>query len=69
MRIRLTHGRRLFVSALFVIGVSLTAACRDSGSGPTAPATATLTGTVIRGSSTLGIHALGMEIGLSGVTV
>jgi Domain of unknown function (DUF5666)/Carboxypeptidase regulatory-like domain len=43
--------------------------CSDSDRSPTSPGPAVLSGTVIRGSSTLGQHALGMEMGLAGVTV
>ena len=48
----------------------LAAACKESSSSPTFPgAGATVTGTVIRGASTSGASAQGMETGLSGVTV
>jgi hypothetical protein len=44
-------------------------ACSDSNNGMTQPGTATLSGTVISGTSTLGKRPLGMELGLGGVTV
>jgi len=45
-------------------------ACHDSGSGPTSPGTTgTVSGTVISGSSALSKRPLGVEFGLSGVTV
>lgn len=57
---------------LLPLGFALLAAsCHDSG--PTAPANtasnATLTGTVISGTSTLAKHPLGVEVGLGNVTV
>ncbi len=48
----------------------LTVSCHESSSSPTSPSgTATVTGTVILGAGASGVKALGMEIGLSGVTV
>jgi len=46
----------------------LTLRCSDANS-PTSPGQATLAGTVISGTSPAGMRALGMEIGLAGVTV
>jgi hypothetical protein len=48
----------------------LAASCKESSSSPTSPgASATVTGTVIRGAAISGATAQGMETGLSGVTV
>jgi hypothetical protein len=43
--------------------------CGDSDHSPTSPGLATLSGTVIRGTSASGMQMLGMQIGLAGVTV
>jgi len=63
---------RVSRAVLFLVTLALAAACKDSNTnptGPNAPATAMLTGTVISGTSTLGKRTLGVEIGLGGVTV
>lgn len=55
---------------LCVLALLLAASCKESSSSPTSPtASATVSGTVIRGGSPAGASAQGMEIGLSGVSV
>jgi hypothetical protein len=62
--------RRLRFSLFALVPLVLAAAaCSDSDRSPTSPGAATLSGTVISGTSAAGMHALGMEIGLAGVTV
>lgn len=55
---------------LCALALLLAAACKESSSSPTSPAaSATVTGTVIRGAAISGATAMGTETGLSGVTV
>jgi len=51
-----------------VVSLALAVSCHNDSS-PTSPGTATVNGTVIRGSGTFGARPMGMEIPLSGVTV
>jgi Domain of unknown function (DUF5666)/CarboxypepD_reg-like domain len=61
---------RTVLFTLCALALLLAASCKESSSSPTSPAaSATVTGTVIRGGGTSGATAQGMEIGLSGVTV
>lgn len=65
-----SQTRRLRFFRFALLSLLLAAAsCSDSDRSPTSPGAATLSGTVISGTSTAGKHALGMEIGLGGVTV
>jgi len=74
MRSLLSRSVLLLATICFAVSFSAVS-CSDSKSGPTAPdgnrnpASAMLTGTVISGTSTLGKHALGVEVGLGSVTV
>jgi Domain of unknown function (DUF5666)/Carboxypeptidase regulatory-like domain len=62
--------RRTWLVLLGSLAVLLfNSSCGDSDRSPTSPGMATLSGTVIRGTTTSGMQALGMEIGLAGVTV
>jgi uncharacterized protein DUF5666 len=61
--------RRFFLLSSFLATLLASSSCGNSDHSPTSPGPATLSGTVIRGSSSLGMSALGMEIGLAGVTV
>jgi hypothetical protein len=55
---------------LCALALILAASCKESSSSPTSPAaSATVTGTVIRGGAISGATAQGTETGLSGVTV
>ena len=70
MLARLSPSRTISFSVCAIALLLLAASCKDSSSSPTGPnATATLSGTVIRGGAISGATAQGMEIGLSGVTV
>ncbi len=64
---------RLSRLVLFLVTLGFASACHESNNngptGPNAAGTAMLSGTVISGTSTLGKHPLGVEIGLGGVTV
>ena len=55
---------------LCALALLLAASCKESSSSPTSPgASATVTGTVIRGAAISGATSQGVETGLSGVTV
>jgi hypothetical protein len=70
MSSRLPIPRRVSFTLCAFVALLLAASCKESSSSPTSPAaSATVTGTVIRGGTTSGATAQGMEIGLSGVTV
>lgn len=62
--------RRAVSFTFCAFALLLATSCKESSSSPTSPgAGATVTGTVIRGAAISGAAALGMETGLSGVTV
>jgi Domain of unknown function (DUF5666) len=62
-------NRLRLIPSAFLTLLLAAAACSDSDRSPTSPGMATLSGTVIRGTSATGMRALGMEVGLAGVTV
>jgi hypothetical protein len=62
--------RTVPLASCAVLALLLAASCHESSSSsPTAPGTATVTGTVIRGSGTFGAVPQGMELPLSQMTV
>ncbi|HTO89371.1 MAG TPA: DUF5666 domain-containing protein [Thermoanaerobaculia bacterium] len=61
---------RLCFSLLASLALSLAvSSCGNSDHSPTSPGAATLSGTVISGTSAAGMRTQGMQIGLGGVTV
>jgi hypothetical protein len=62
-------SRRIALWSAMVSAVLLFSACEDSAMSPTSPASATLSGTVVRGASASTLDLRSSEIGLVGVTV
>ena len=61
-------ARRILLFPLSVLA-AISVSCGDSGHSPTSPGMATLSGTVISGTTASGMRPLGREMGLAGVTV
>ena len=69
MSTRLRISRTPSLAGCALAALLLTVSCHDSSPSPTSPGNATVMGTVIRGSGTLGATTQGTGIGLPQVTV